>query len=72
VRDFKGSGLIDGVIDLVDRHRRLHVSIVGGEPLVRYKELNAILPLLGQAAISHAARHQRGSRDPERVGVDPD
>ena len=25
---------------LVDRHRPLHVSIVGGEPLVRYRELN--------------------------------
>ncbi len=48
VRDFKGQALIDGVIDLVDLHRPLHVSIVGGEPLVRYKELNAILPLLAK------------------------
>ena len=51
VRDFKGQALIDGVIDLVDRHRPLHVSIVGGEPLVRYKELNSILPLLAQRRI---------------------
>ena len=51
VRDFKGQALIDGVIDLVDRHRPLHVSIVGGEPLVRYKELDAILPLLAQRRI---------------------
>jgi MoaA/NifB/PqqE/SkfB family radical SAM enzyme len=51
VRDFKGQALIDGVIDLVDRHRPLHVSIVGGEPLVRYKELNAILPLLARRRI---------------------
>jgi MoaA/NifB/PqqE/SkfB family radical SAM enzyme len=51
VRDFKGQALIDGVIDLVDRHRPLHVSIVGGEPLVRYKELNAILPLLAKRGI---------------------
>ena len=51
VRDFKGQALIDGVIDLVDRHRPLHVSIVGGEPLVRYKELNAILPLLAARGI---------------------
>ena len=36
VRDFKGQELIDGVIGLVDRLRPLHVSIVGGEPLVRY------------------------------------
>ena len=46
VRDFKGQELIDGVIGLVDRLRPLHVSIVGGEPLVRYKELNALLPIL--------------------------
>jgi MoaA/NifB/PqqE/SkfB family radical SAM enzyme len=51
VRDFKGQALIDGVIDLVDRHRPLHVSVVGGEPLVRYKELNAILPLLAKRRI---------------------
>ena len=37
VRDFKGQELIDGVLALVDRHRPLHVSIVGGEPLVRYQ-----------------------------------
>jgi MoaA/NifB/PqqE/SkfB family radical SAM enzyme len=51
VSDFKGQALIDGVIDLVDRHRPLHVSIVGGEPLVRYRELDAILPLLAQRRI---------------------
>jgi MoaA/NifB/PqqE/SkfB family radical SAM enzyme len=51
VRDFKGQALIDGVIDLVDRHRPLHVSVVGGEPLVRYKELNSILPLLAARRI---------------------
>ena len=51
VRDFKGQQLIDGVIDLVNRRRLLHVSIVGGEPLVRYKELNALLPLLAKRGI---------------------
>src|SRR6185369_13163869 len=49
--DFKGQELVDGVLALVDRHRPLHVSIVGGEPLVRYKELNTILPLLSQRGI---------------------
>ena len=42
VRDFKGQELVDNVLALVDRHKALHVSIVGGEPLVRYKELNSI------------------------------
>ena len=58
VRDFKGQELIDGVIALVDRHRPLHVSIVGGEPLVRYRELTTILPRLSERG-PHAARHQR-------------
>ena len=46
VRDFKGQELIDGVIGLIDRHRPLYMSIVGGEPLVRYRELNTLLPIL--------------------------
>src|SRR5918998_3834433 len=40
VRDLKGQALIDGLLNLVDQHRPLHLSIVGGEPLVRYRELN--------------------------------
>jgi MoaA/NifB/PqqE/SkfB family radical SAM enzyme len=48
VRDFKGQALIDGVLRLVDEHKPLHVSIVGGEPLVRFRELNTILPLLSR------------------------
>src|SRR5262249_34824361 len=51
VRDFKGQELIDGVIALVDRHRPLHVSIVGGEPLVRYRELSTILPMLSRRGL---------------------
>jgi len=51
VRDFKGQELIDGFMAVVDRHRPLHVSIVGGEPLVRYKELDAILPQLAKRGI---------------------
>ena len=46
VSDFKGQELVDRVIALVDKHRPLHLSIVGGEPLVRYKELGQILPQL--------------------------
>jgi MoaA/NifB/PqqE/SkfB family radical SAM enzyme len=51
VRDFKGQELIDGVIELVDRRRPLHLSIVGGEPLVRYRELNTLLPILTKRGI---------------------
>jgi MoaA/NifB/PqqE/SkfB family radical SAM enzyme len=51
VRDFKGQELIDGVVALIDKHRPLHVSIVGGEPLVRYRELNTLLPILARRGI---------------------
>jgi MoaA/NifB/PqqE/SkfB family radical SAM enzyme len=51
LRDYKGQALIDGVLRLVDEHRPLHVSIVGGEPLVRYRELDAILPILSGRGI---------------------
>jgi MoaA/NifB/PqqE/SkfB family radical SAM enzyme len=51
VRDFKGQELIDGVLALVDRHRPLHLSIVGGEPLVRDRELNTLLPILSRRGL---------------------
>jgi MoaA/NifB/PqqE/SkfB family radical SAM enzyme len=51
VRDFKGQELVDGVMALIDRHRPLHVSIVGGEPLVRHHELTTILPLIAKRGI---------------------
>ena len=51
VRDFKGQELVDGVLALVDRHKPLHVSIVGGEPLVRYRELEQIMPALSSRGI---------------------
>ena len=44
--DYKGQALIDGVMDVVKRHNPMHLSIVGGEPLVRYRELEVLLPLL--------------------------
>jgi MoaA/NifB/PqqE/SkfB family radical SAM enzyme len=44
--DFKGQELIDGVLDVVGRYRPLHLSIVGGEPLVRFRELEVLLPKL--------------------------
>jgi MoaA/NifB/PqqE/SkfB family radical SAM enzyme len=44
--DFKGQELIDGVIDVVNRHKPVQLSIVGGEPLVRFRELETLLPIL--------------------------
>jgi MoaA/NifB/PqqE/SkfB family radical SAM enzyme len=51
VSDFKGQELIDNFLALVDKHKPLHVSIVGGEPLVRFRELNTILPRLVERGI---------------------
>ncbi len=51
VRDLKGQALVDGVLGLVDRHRPLHLSLVGGEPLVRYRELNTLLPILANRGV---------------------
>ncbi|MCC6586786.1 MAG: radical SAM protein [Bryobacterales bacterium] len=42
--DFKGDDLVRRALDLVRRLRPLHVSVIGGEPLVRYRELDSILP----------------------------
>lgn len=44
--DFKGNDLIQKVLALVDREQPLHVSLVGGDPLVRYREVDALLPEL--------------------------
>jgi MoaA/NifB/PqqE/SkfB family radical SAM enzyme len=44
--DYKGQDLIDGMLETVRRHKPLHLSIVGGEPLVRFRELEVILPKL--------------------------
>lgn len=51
VSDFKGDELVTKFFELVDAHKPLHVSIVGGEPLVRFRELNTILPRLADRGI---------------------
>ncbi len=37
---------MDGVLEVVDRLKPLHLSIVGGDPLVRFRELELLIPLL--------------------------
>jgi MoaA/NifB/PqqE/SkfB family radical SAM enzyme len=46
LHDRKGQDLIDGVFDVVDRFKPLHLAIVGGDPLVRYRELEFMIPQL--------------------------
>jgi MoaA/NifB/PqqE/SkfB family radical SAM enzyme len=44
--DFKGTELVTKILAIVDREKPLHVSLVGGDPLVRYRELDMLLPEL--------------------------
>lgn len=50
--DFKGDDLVENVLNLVRKHKPLHLSIVGGEPLVRFRELNVLLPQLAEMGIA--------------------
>lgn len=50
--DFKKDELIEKVLELVRRYRPLHLSIVGGEPLVRFRELNVLLPQLSKMGVA--------------------
>jgi MoaA/NifB/PqqE/SkfB family radical SAM enzyme len=49
--DFKGEELIGRVLALVRQQRPLHLSIVGGEPLVRFRELSVLLPALSEMGV---------------------
>jgi sulfatase maturation enzyme AslB (radical SAM superfamily) len=49
--DRKGQELIDGVLKVVDQLRPLHLSLVGGDPLVRYRELESMIPQLLERGI---------------------
>ncbi|HEY6413370.1 MAG TPA: radical SAM protein [Edaphobacter sp.] len=49
--DYKEDALVKNVLRVVDEHQPLHVSLVGGDPLVRYRELEAILPELDRRGI---------------------
>jgi MoaA/NifB/PqqE/SkfB family radical SAM enzyme len=46
LHDKRGDELVEGVLALVDEHRPLHLSLVGGDPLVRHREVTRLLPLL--------------------------
>ena len=51
VTDYKGEELVTRFRRLVEEHKPLHVSIIGGEPLVRYRELGQILPWLADRGV---------------------
>ena len=49
--DRKGDDLVASTLRLVDEYRPLHLSIVGGDPLVRYREMEQLLPQLSERGI---------------------
>src|SRR5258708_4141710 len=49
--DFRGDALVEGVLGLVRKHKPLHVSLVGGEPMIRHRELSRILPALSELGV---------------------
>jgi MoaA/NifB/PqqE/SkfB family radical SAM enzyme len=46
--DFRGDALVDGILGLVEKHDPIQVSLVGGEPLIRHRELSRVLPILSR------------------------
>jgi sulfatase maturation enzyme AslB (radical SAM superfamily) len=51
LNDKRGDDLVQGVLQLVRKHKPLHVSLVGGEPMVRHRELSRILPALSEMKV---------------------
>jgi MoaA/NifB/PqqE/SkfB family radical SAM enzyme len=51
LHDLRGDALVEGVLELVRKHRPLQVSLVGGEPLIRHRELSRILPALSDLGV---------------------
>jgi len=49
--DLKGDELVEKVLSAVRKFHPLHVSLVGGEPLVRYRELSHLIPQLDRMGI---------------------
>ena len=51
LHDLRGDALVGGVLELVRKHQPLQVSLVGGEPLIRHRELSRILPALSDLGV---------------------
>jgi len=49
--DYRGDELVDRIMRLVRQHQPLHLSLVGGEPLVRHRELSRLLPMLSDIGV---------------------
>jgi len=49
--DSKGDELVANILRLVDEHQPVQVSLVGGEPMMRHRELARVLPVLSTRGI---------------------
>ena len=49
--DFRGDELVAKTLAVIDQYKPLHVSIVGGDPLVRYRELDQLIPQIDARGI---------------------
>jgi MoaA/NifB/PqqE/SkfB family radical SAM enzyme len=49
--DYRGDDLVARVLALIDEMRPLHVSLVGGDPMVRFRELEAMLPQIEKRGV---------------------
>ena len=51
VADYRGDELVERILALVDEHKPLQLSLVGGEPMIRNRELGKVLPILSARGI---------------------
>ena len=49
--DFKGDELVARILAVLDERKPLHVSLVGGDPMVRYRELEQLIPQIESRGI---------------------
>ncbi len=49
--DARGESLVQGILRLVDEHDPMQLSLVGGEPMMRHRELSQLLPILSARGI---------------------
>jgi MoaA/NifB/PqqE/SkfB family radical SAM enzyme len=49
--DTRGETLVQGILRLVEQHDPMQLSLVGGEPMMRHRELSKLLPILSARGI---------------------
>lgn len=51
LREYHGEELVERILALTRQYRPLHISLVGGEPLLRHRELTRLIPRLNEMGI---------------------